>query len=89
MAVIKIEEFRGDHNKLFLTTRTIAYKSSGVDVSTYWDFVKIAKARFKVANNKLRIGFGCVVGDDLYLSFRNIPNTNKKTYYVRVAYVIN
>ncbi len=88
MAVIKVEEFRGDHNKLFLTTRT-TYNLSGVDVSTYSDFVKIAKARFKVANNKLRFGFGCVVGNDLYLSFRNIPNTNKKTYYVRVAYVIN
>lgn len=88
MAVIKVEEFRGEHNKLFLTTRT-TYNLSGVDISTYSDFVKIAKARFKVANNKLRIGFGCVVGNELYLSFKNIPNTNKKTYYVRVAYVIN
>lgn len=89
MAVIKVEEFRGDHNKLFLTTRT-SYNLSGVAVSTYSDFLKIAKARFKVANNKLRVGFGYVVGDDLYLSFRDIPKKqNKKSYYVRVAYVIN
>lgn len=81
MAVIKVEEFRGEHNKLYLVTRD--------NRDNLTEFKKIAKARFKVANNKLRIGFGCVVGDDLYLSFRNIPNTNKKTYYVRVAYVIN
>ena len=81
MAVIKVVEFRGEHNKLYLVTRD--------NRDNLTEFKKIAKARFKVANNKLRIGFGCVVGDDLYLSFRNIPNTNKKTYYVRVAYVIN
>ena len=59
MAIIKVEEFRGDHNKLYLTVpRTLNYFG--------WLYIE-AKKRFKVANNNIIISKGWIVGDLLYL----------------------
>ena len=77
MAVIKVEEFRGDHNKLYLVA---GLKNDD-------EFIKIAKSRFKVANKNLKICSGWVFGDDLYLIYP-AGIIGLKARFVRVAYVI-
>ena len=65
MAIIKVEEFRGDHNKLYLTVpRTL--NNFG------WLYVE-AKKRFKVANKNIIISKGWIdrdecIGDTLFVS---------------------
>lgn len=81
MANIKIEEFRGDHNKLYLIINNI---------EDIYEFKKIAKSRFKVANCKLMITFAYIVGNELYLNFDDIPkNKTKKARFVYTAFVLN
>lgn len=59
MAVIKVEEFRGDHNKLYLTVpRTL---------KNYGELYVAAKKRFKVSYNNIIISKGWILGDSLYL----------------------
>lgn len=62
MAVIKVEEFRGDHNKLYLTTLWR-------EPTPPREFVKIAKKRFKVKNQKMRYANGWVIDNDLFLEY--------------------
>lgn len=81
MAVIKVEEFRGDHNKLYLVTREPS--------DNLTEFNKIAKARFKVANKKLIFTFCYIAGNELYLNYYDIPTKTKKARFAYVAYVIN
>ena len=59
MAAIKVEEFRGDHNKLYLTVPR--------SLKNYGDLYIAAKKRFKVANNNIIISKGWILGDSLYL----------------------
>lgn len=59
MAVIKVEEFRGDHNKLYLTVPR--------SLKNYGELYIAAKKRFKVANNNIIISKGWILGDSLYL----------------------
>jgi hypothetical protein len=65
MAVIKVEEFRGDHNKLYLTVPR--------SLKNYGELYVAAKKRFKVANNNIIISKGWIirdkiVGDTLFVS---------------------
>ena len=59
MAVIKVEEFHGDHNKLYLTVPR--------SLKNYGELYIAAKKRFKVANNNIIISKGWILGDSLYL----------------------
>lgn len=82
MAVIKVDEFRGDHNKLYLVTRN--------NRDNIKEFKKIAKARFKVANNKLIFTFCYIAGNELYLNYCDIPtDKTKKACFKYVAYVFH
>lgn len=56
---IKVEEFRGDHNKLYLTVpQAMKYYAT-----LYFE----AKKRFKVRTTSILIVKGWIVGDELYL----------------------
>ena len=60
MKNIKIEEFRGDHNKLYLT---MAHENS---LNLLFN---IAKKRFKVANKYLLSQVAWIYDDYLYLDY--------------------
>ena len=85
MSKYKIEEFRGDHNKLYLTMNEVVFDADDIN-----KFIKIAKSRFKVANYKLTITFAYIVGNELYLHYYDIPNSKmKKARFVYTAFVLN
>lgn len=73
MAVIKVEEFRGDHNKLYLTFPSFR------DVNILLCY---AKKRFKVANKRIVIKYGWVIDDDLFLNHPKINVEGIKTVWV-------
>lgn len=56
---IKVEEFRGDHNKLFLTVPRSWKNAEELCIA--------AKKRFKVRTTSILIIRGWIVGDELYL----------------------
>ena len=58
MSKFIIEEFRGEHNKLYLTCQH-TYEG-------YGELYFAAKKRFKVANSSILIIKGWIVGDLLY-----------------------
>ena len=79
MAVIKVEEFRGDHNKLYLTFPSF----SDDDILLYY-----AKKRFRVANKRIVIKYGWTRGNELFLT--KPENDHKHTIkMVWVAFVKN
>lgn len=75
MAVIKVEEFRGDHNKLYLTVPR--------SLKNYGELYIAAKKRFKVAKNNIIINKGWivrnkVVGDTLFV--QETPTTPRPRF---------
>ena len=77
MAAIKVEEFRGDHNKLYLTVPR--------SLKNYGELHIAAKKRFKVANNNIIISKGWIVrnkivGDTLFVQEK--PNRPQRPRFV-------